>query len=118
MKHDPRQVRPVIGYWGVAVLVVGMLSAVLIAMTATDDETDAASAIATDRMYQHNLELMGGKFGVLLAEFSDWFASLWHGRALAYTVGVVSIAIAAACFLLARLMKPPRQGAAREHGQP
>jgi hypothetical protein len=117
MKRDPPQVRPLIWYWGVAVLVGGILSAVLIAMTATDDEADAASALATDRMYQHNLELMGGKFGVLLAQFSDWFASLWHGRTLAYTVGVLSIAIAAACFLLAHLMRPPPRGEARENGQ-
>ena len=110
--------RPAIWYWGVAILVVGLLGAVLIAVTATDDEADAASAIASDRMYQHNLELMGGKFGVLLAEFSDWFASLWHGRALAYTIGVLSIAISAGCFLLAHLMNPRPGGATGGDGKP
>jgi hypothetical protein len=41
---------------------------------------------------------LGGKFAVLTAEFNDWFASLWHGRALAGTVAVLAVAIAAACF--------------------
>jgi hypothetical protein len=99
--------RPAIWYWGIAILVVGVASAVLIALTATDDDAAAEREIASGRMYQHNLELMGGKFAVLTAEFNDWFASLWHGRTLAATVAVLSVATAAACFLLARLTAPP-----------
>jgi len=90
----------------VGILVVGLLAAMLIVATAADDDGEAA-AIAADRMYQHNLELMGGKFGVLLAEFGDWFASLWYGRTLGYTVALLSIVIASICFLLARAMRPP-----------
>ena len=55
-------------------------------------------------MYQHNLELMGGKLGVMLADFSDWFASLWHGKRLGYTVACISIATAAGCFWISRMM--------------
>jgi len=109
VKHDPQH-RPAIWYWGVAVLLIGVASAVFIALIATDDETDAAREIAGGRMYQHNLELMGGKFAVLTAEFNDWFASLWHGKALAGTVAVLAVAIAAACFLMAHLMAPPPSG--------
>jgi len=117
VKHDPQR-RPAIWYWGVAVLLIGVASAVLIALTATDDETDAVREIASGRMYQHNLELMGGKFAVLTAEFSDWFASLWHGRALAGTVAVLAVAIAGACFLVAHLMTPPTSGEAAAKREP
>ena len=88
------------------ILVAGLLAGALIIATAADDD-GAAAAIAADRMYQHNLELLGGKFGVLLVELGDWFASLWHGRTLGYTVGFLAIAIALICCLLARVMPPP-----------
>ena len=109
MTRDPHR-RPAIWYWGVAILVVGIASAVVIALSVGDDDSDAARELASSRMYQHNLELMGGKFAVLTAEFNDWFASLWHGRALAGTVAVLTVAIAAACFLLAHLMAGPPRG--------
>jgi hypothetical protein len=55
------------------------------------------------------MERLEGKQGVLMAELTDWFASLWHGRNLAYTLAVLSISGFLACFLLAHLLKlyPP-----------
>jgi hypothetical protein len=58
-------------------------------------------------MYRHNIELMGGKFAVYADQFNEWFASLWHGRELAYTVAVLSVAVALVCFLAGRLMSVP-----------
>src|SRR5215467_10258918 len=85
----------VVQLWGVAVLVSGLVAATLIYIFATDDQdAEAAREIAEGRMYQRNLEVMGGKLMVYLAQFNDWFASLWHGTSLALTVAVLSIAIA------------------------
>jgi peptidoglycan/LPS O-acetylase OafA/YrhL len=98
-----------------AVLAVGLTVAALIYALAPNDEgMDAAREIARGRMYQHNLELMGGKAGVLMAEFNEWFASLWHGRPLAYTVGALAIAIAFGCFAAAHLASTPTHARDRD----
>jgi len=93
----------VIRAWGAAILVIGLASAAFIYAFAADDEgIDAASEIVQGRMYQHNLQLMGGKASLLMADFDEWFSGLWHGRPLAYTVAILSVAIALACFAVAR----------------
>jgi hypothetical protein len=111
-KHVPtEQRRPLhaaIYYWGVAILLVGLVGAALIYVFAADDgDTDLANEIASRKMYKHNLELMGGKFAVYADQFNQWFAGLWHGRPLAYTVAVLAVAIALVCFWVARLMSVP-----------
>jgi hypothetical protein len=100
--------RTVINYWGVAILLIGLAGAALVYVFAADDEdAQLAADIARDRMYQHNLELMGGKAAVYMAEFDQWFSGLWHGRPLAYTIAVLAVAIALACFWVTWLMSPP-----------
>ena len=95
-------------YWGLGVLVVGLMGAALIYAFATDDgDAEAAREITSGRMYQHNIELMGGKFAVLSTEFNQWFAGLWYGRQLAYTVAILAIAIAIGCFWAAHLVSVP-----------
>jgi hypothetical protein len=95
----------VVRYWGVAVLVIGLAAAAFVyALAGNDRDAEIAAEISGGRMYQHNLELMGGKLGVVLADVNDWFASLWHGRRLASTIAVISIAAAAACFWVSHLM--------------
>src|SRR2546422_8335217 len=110
-QYAPREQRPfhpVIYYWGVAVLLVGLIGAALIYIFAADDGgVDPADEIASGRIYEHNLELMGGKFAVYVARFNQWFADLWHGRPLAYTVAVLAVAIASVCIWVARLMSVP-----------
>lgn len=110
MSEPPRQppLHAVLRWWGGAVLAVGLTVAALIyALAPSDEGIDAASEIARGRMYQHNLELMGGKAGALMAEFNEWFAGLWHGRSLAYTVAFLAIVAALGCFGAARLMSEP-----------
>lgn len=110
---DPQQAparRPlhdVIYYWGMAILAIGLVSAALIYAFTDDRDTDASSEIASGRMYEHNIELMGGKLAIYMDRFNDWFAHLWHGRPLAYTVAVLAIAIALVCFWIAHLTSVP-----------
>ena len=94
-------------YCGAAILLVGLVGAAVVYVVAGDAEADAAAELASGRMYQHNLELMGGKFAVFAAEFDQWFASLWHGRPLALTVAVLAIAIALVFFWIGHLMSAP-----------
>jgi hypothetical protein len=46
------------------------------------------------------LQQIGGNAAVLMAQLHQWFDGLWHGTALAYTVAVLGIAIAGACFFI------------------
>lgn len=43
------------------------------------------------RRYTRQMQVIGGKANLLSAEFIDWFAGLWHGRNLAYTVAVLTL---------------------------
>ena len=101
----PRPAHEVVQLWGVSVLVLGLAAATLIYIFAADDrDAEAAREIAGGRMYQHDLEVMGGKMMVYLAQFNDWFASLWHGTSLAATVAALSVAIALGLFWFAYLI--------------
>lgn len=43
------------------------------------------------KKYLHDLEMYGGKANVLAAQFRDWFAGLWSGTNLAWTIAVLTI---------------------------
>ena len=45
-----------------------------------------------ERKYHRELAMYGGKANVVSAEFIEWFDGLWHGRALAFTVAVLTVA--------------------------
>jgi len=57
---------------------------------------------AETKAYQHNLRLMGGNAAVLFDDVNRWFAGLWRGRALAFTVAWISGFASLAIFLFAR----------------
>jgi hypothetical protein len=44
----------------------------------------------TSKKYVRELELYGGKINVLAVELHQWLASLWRGKALAYTIAVLT----------------------------
>ena len=43
------------------------------------------------KKYLHDLEVYGGKANVVAAEFREWFAGLWSGTNLAWTIAVLTI---------------------------
>ena len=77
------------------ILLVGLGSAALIYLTA---DNGADSGLVNDfknsKKYMHDLELYGGKANVLANELTNWFAGLWHGTSLAFTVACITIVIA------------------------
>jgi hypothetical protein len=111
-KAQRHPLHTVIYRWGAAILLVGLVSALLIYVLAADDgDTDPARDVVNAKMYQHNLQVMGGKFAVLSVRFTQWLESLWHGRTLAYTVGVLALAIAL-IFWVGWLVSTPLPGEA------
>jgi hypothetical protein len=102
----PLQVR--IHHCGVAILLVGLIVAALIyAFAADEGGRDPAAEIASGRVYEYNIERIGGMAAVYAARFNRWLAGLWHGRPLAYTVAVLTVAIALGCFWVAHLVSTP-----------
>jgi hypothetical protein len=86
------------------ILVVGLGSAALIYQRAGTDFYGALGYESADgtiypvmpensKRYRHDLELYGGKFNVIMDDFSRWFVNLWHGKSLAVIIGCTTIII-------------------------
>ncbi len=97
---------------GVLILLAGLACAALVYQTSKDDTSDAvgykfaggkpyATAPDESKRYLQDVERYGGKAAVVADEFNRWFARLWHGRQLAYTLAALSVGLATACFLAA-----------------
>jgi hypothetical protein len=87
----------------IIILTGGLCSAVLIYVTAEEDSSSGALyEMVHSKPYTHDLQRFGGKAAVLFDEFNRWFAALWQGKALAFTVAWISLFVALGIFLLAR----------------
>jgi len=103
-------------YCGAGILAAGLIAAILIyAFEPADSGADLASDIAHGRLYEYNIERIGGMSAVYAARFNDWLFSLWHGRALAGTTAVLATVAALGCFGAARLARRA-QAAAQDAG--
>jgi hypothetical protein len=71
----------------------------------------------TSKKYLRALELYGGTANVLAVRFQAWFAGLWHGRSLAYTVAVLALA-AALVYVFFTVVLPPYHDPAAPEGRP
>jgi len=54
------------------------------------------------RRYLRQVEMIGGKAGLLANDLREWAEGLFHGRSLAYTIAVVTAIVALAAHLLQR----------------
>jgi|SRR5208283_449977 len=87
------------------ILLVGLGSSILIYLTAEYD-SDNVLDFENSKMFIHDLELYGGKANVLADEFRNWFAGLWHGKSLAYTVACFTIVVSFGIFFVANHLPP------------
>ena len=94
------------------ILAAGLMSAVIVYVAAVPAMADAGSyQIVDGQAYRvdssremQQLERLGGKASVQTFKFQQWFASLWQGRQLAWTLAVVSMALALLCWHVAGLV--------------
>ena len=90
-----------------AILSVGFLAAIVIYLTAAEPaENPLVDQLENSKIYQRSLELYGGKANLLAEQFSRWFASLWQGKSLAFTVAIITVVIAAIYYFIASPMPP------------
>jgi hypothetical protein len=82
---------------GAIILVTGLLGALCIFIGADDIADPAQNVLGADldesRKYLHVLESFGGKANVLAQEMTVWFASLWHGKNLAFTIAFLAVIV-------------------------
>jgi len=104
---------------GIVVLVAGLCGAALIYLTAGEAPAGADGyryvivdgksypiPLRDTKMYVRDLQRFGGKAAVLFDEFNSWFAGLWQGRSLAFTVAWISVFLSLGIFLLAGHLPP------------
>ncbi len=108
---------------GAAILVAGLVAAIVIDRRATSAGeaeylVESGTLLSGNaKRYENQMKQIGGVSNVVAAEFSEWFTSLWHGKRLARTVGVLAIAGALGCFLAAHLLNyPPPEEKSRNDG--
>jgi hypothetical protein len=85
---------------GAIILLVGLGGAVLIYQSAGNDPYDALGS-GDSKLYRHNLEVYGGKFSVIMDDFSRWFFGLWQGKSLAVMLACITIIISLGFFYAA-----------------
>lgn len=85
---------------GAVVLLTGLVISVIIYLSAAPDSGFSLEP-ENSRQYLRDLELYGGKANLLADEFLHWFAGLWQGEALAYTIGCISVLVSSVVFFIA-----------------
>jgi hypothetical protein len=87
--------------WGV--LIIGLITAAAIYYFTPQETVDPFGDPLKSRHYMNQLEIMGGRFYVIQAEFVSWFKDLWHGRQLGITIAYISVFL----FLVLRFIADP-----------
>ena len=104
---------------GTIILLAGLGSSVLIYELSGDRSAsvlgyeDAGGSVypilpEDSKQYLRGLELYGGTANVLADELRRWFAGLWHGQSLAFTVAFITVLVSWGIFYTARRL-PPRE---------
>jgi hypothetical protein len=95
------------------ILLAGLGGALMIYQAAQNQSNDEqgydivggfiySSSGENTKKYVHDLQLYGGNASVLADEFMHWFAGLWHGESLAFTVAWIAIVLSFGVLIIAR----------------
>ena len=88
----------------IVTLLTGLAVSAALYITAADVADNAlVEGFRNSKVFRRDMELYGGKMSLIGEQLSRWFTGLWQGRQLAITVGCISVVIALALFLIARL---------------
>jgi hypothetical protein len=73
------------------ILIAGFTAAVGAWIAAAAHPANPLAEQLESKKYLHDLQMYGGTANVLAAQFREWFAGLWSGTNLAYTIAVLTI---------------------------
>lgn len=94
------------------ILLAGIVSAVLIYVAAMNNPAEDSgyeviggfvypAGGVNNKKYIHDLQLYGGNAAMLGDRFMRWFAGLWHGTSLSYTVACIAFLMSFVVFVVA-----------------
>ena len=84
-----------------SILAAGLGCAVIIYLTAAETPYNPFDEFEKSKKFAYELERMGGKAALVANDFNKWFAGLWQGETLAYTVAIITMVIAAGYYFIA-----------------
>jgi hypothetical protein len=99
-------------------VMIGFSCAAIIYMTAGDVPVDPFAEFENSKRFVHEVERMGGKSAVVANDLSKWFAGLWQGESLSYTVACITIVIAAGYYFIASGLAAEAQSTHKDDPQP
>src|SRR5258706_14234298 len=74
-------------------LAIGFASAVAIYLVNGPASDPTEYKLENSKKYLRAMETYGGKANLLASDLRHWFARLWHGGALAFTVAVLTMVV-------------------------
>ena len=90
-----------------AILVVGLGSALGVYLTAVNPaDNPLGDPLADSKVYRRSMEMVGGTSNVVASELLESFQGLWHGRALGFTLAVITLGVAYAFFFITEELPP------------
>jgi hypothetical protein len=101
MSSSPHSASDRVKAAGLAMLVIGLVAAACVFFVAAPGVD--ADLVAQQREMREVARL-GGTAAVQTVKLHLWFASLWHGERLAWTLALLSLAVGGSCFYVAGLM--------------
>jgi hypothetical protein len=96
----------------IAILLVGFASAIAIYLAALPPPGNPLGYEPGDtKTFVRDMEVYGGKGNLLAYEFRQWFASLWHGKPLAFTTAAITVIVAGVFAFFAAPLPPDPEAA-------
>ena len=92
-----------------AILAVGFTAAIAVYFVNRARPDNPLQGQLESKKYLHDLEIYGGQANVLAAEFREWFAGLWYGENLAYTIAALTLLSVGGVRLVFALKMPPEE---------
>lgn len=97
----------------VTIIAVGLVLAIGIYVIAISAPPNPLGYDPEDtKRYLREVEVYGGTANLLATQLREWFASLWHGERLAYTVAVLTLTSAWAFWFFSRPVPESDEGGA------
>jgi hypothetical protein len=87
---------------GALIAVLGLVAAAFVWFGAPGDDEGVDDGMAQRERQQ--VERLGGRATVQTVQFDAWLGSLWHGRRLAWTLAILSLAAGGGCAWIGTLM--------------
>ena len=112
---DPRYLR----WLSYAIVLIGIGSAAFLYATASPPPQHPLGYDPfASKKYVRDLERYGGKINVLAVEFRQWFARLWRGTHLAYTIALLTVLLASLLRRMGSHAAAHRDTPAEKHDSP